>query len=210
MNRNFNRILALVLPNKKVNLFVIFVLILGIISGSIFLVILNKTDKELVINQITTFISNINNNNINNITAFKNALLGNSILIILIWILGMSIIGIIFNIFLIYFKGFITGFSISSFILVYKYKGLLLGLIYVLPTILINVLVVIRLGVYAIIVSINLWKMIFLKDKLFSTRLLKKYFLVFGISICLILISSLTEGFLVPALIKLIIKLFIK
>ena len=210
MSKNFSRNLALILPNKKINLFVVFILILGIISGSIFLVILSKTDKEFVINQITTFINNINSNNINNITAFKNSLLKNSILIILIWVLGMSIIGIIFNIFFIYFKGFITGFSISSFLLVYKYKGLILSLIYVVPSIIINVIVIILLGAYSIMFSINLWKMIFLKDKLFSsTKLLKKYFIVFGTSLVLILISSLTEGFLVPALIKLIIKLFI-
>lgn len=210
MNKKLSRILELILPNKKVNLFVIFVLILGVISGSIFLVILNKTDKEFVIKQITTFINNINSNNINNFTAFKNALFENSILITLIWILGMSIIGIIFNIFFVYFKGFITGFSISSFFLVYKYKGLILSLIYVFPSIIINLLVVIILGVYSMIFSINLWKIIFLKDRTISTsRILRKYFIVFGISLGLIIISSLTEGYLVPALIKLIIKIFI-
>ena len=52
----------------------------------------------------------------------KNSLIEGMILIILSWILGMSIIGVIFNIFFIYMKSFTIGFSISSFILVYKYK----------------------------------------------------------------------------------------
>ena len=130
MNKKLNSGLALILPNKKVNLFVIFIVVLGIISGSLFLMVLNDNDKSEVINEISTFMTNINTNNINNLNSFKNSLIEGMILIILSWILGMSIIGVIFNIFFIYMKSFIIGFSISSFILVYKYKGILSSLVY--------------------------------------------------------------------------------
>ena len=100
MNRKLNSGLALILPNKKVNLFVIFIVVLGIISGSLFLMVLNENDKSEVINEISTFMANINTNNINNFNSFKNSLIEGMILIILSWILGMSIIGVIFNIFL--------------------------------------------------------------------------------------------------------------
>lgn len=210
MNKKLNSGLALILPNKKVNLFVIFIVILGIISGSLFLMVLNDNDKSEVINEISTFMTNINTNNINNLNSFKNCLIEGMILIILSWILGMSIIGVIFNIFFIYMKSFIIGFSISSFILVYKYKGILSSLVYTVPSQLINILIILILGVYTLLFSKYLFKMIFLKDKTVNLgKFFKKYVLVFGICIILCVISSLCEAYLVPSLLKVMIKLFI-
>jgi stage II sporulation protein M len=210
MNKKLNSGLALILPNKKVNLFVIFIVILGIISGTLFLMVLNENDKSEVINEIGTFMANINTNNINNLNSFKNSLIEGMILIILSWILGMSIIGVIFNIFFIYMKSFTIGFSISSFILVYKYKGILSSLIYVIPSQLINILIILILGVYTLLFSKYLFKMIFLKDKTVNLgKFFKKYVLVFGICIILCLVSSLCEAYLLPSLLKVIIKLFI-
>jgi len=210
MNKKLNSGLALILPNKKVNLFVIFIVVLGIISGSLFLMVLNENDKSEVINEISTFMANINTNNINNLNSFKNSLIEGMILIILSWILGMSIIGVIFNIFFIYMKSFTIGFSISSFILVYKYKGILSSLIYVIPSQLINILIILILGVYTLLFSKYLFKMIFLKDKTVNLgKFFKKYVLVFGICIILCVISSLCEAYLLPSLLKVIIKLFI-
>ena len=210
MNKKLNSGLALILPNKKVNLFVIFIVILGIISGSLFLMVLNDNDKSEVINEISTFMTNINTNNINNLNSFKNSLIEGMILIILSWILGMSIIGVIFNIFFIYMKSFIIGFSISSFILVYKYKGILSSLVYTIPSQLINILIILILGVYTLLFSKYLFKMIFLKDKTVNLgKFFKKYVLVFGICIILCLVSSLCEAYLLPSLLKVMIKLFI-
>lgn len=210
MNKKLNSGLALILPNKKVNLFVIFIVVLGIISGSLFLMVLNENDKSEVINEISTFMTNINTNNINNLNSLKNSLIEGMILIILSWILGMSIIGVIFNIFFIYIKSFTIGFSISSFILVYKYKGILSSLIYVIPSQLINILIILILGVYTLLFSKYLFKMIFLKDKTVNLgKFFKKYVLVFGICILLCLVSALCEAYLLPSLLKVMIKLFI-
>ena len=210
MNKKLNSGLALILPNKKVNLFVIFIVVLGIISGSLFLMVLNENDKSEVINEISTFMTNINTNNINNLNSFKNSLIEGMILIILSWILGMSIIGVIFNIFFIYMKSFTIGFSISSFILVYKYKGILSSLVYTVPSQLINILIILILGVYTLLFSKYLFKMIFLKDKTVNLgKFFKKYVLVFGICIILCVISALCEAYLLPSLLKVMIKLFI-
>jgi len=210
MNKKFSSGLAIILPNKRINLFVLFVILLGIISGTIFLLALNDTDKELVVNQITNFMTNVNGNNINNFNAFKNCIFENLIFIILIWILGMSIIGVLFNIFAIYLKGFMLGFTLSSFFIVYEYKGLLAGFIYLVPSGIINVLVSLILGVYSVMLTIYLWKVIFMKDRSNSIgNFLKKYLFILIICIVLVGISSLCEGYLIPALLKLVIKLFI-
>lgn len=210
MNKKFSNGLAVILPNKRINLFVFFIIVLGIISGSIFLLALNEIDMELVTNQIGTFITNISDNNISNINAFRNSIIGNSIFILLIWILGMSIVGIIVNIFLLYFKGFILGFTLSSFFYIYGYKGLVLGFAYLLPGGIINIIAILIIGVYSVILTSNLWKVIFFRDKGYSLgKFLKKYLFILLISFGLIIASSLSESYLFPAIIKLFIKLFI-
>ena len=210
MNKKLSNGLAIILPNKKINLFVFFVIVLGIISGTIFLLAINSNDKELVTNQIINFITNVNDNNINNFNAFKNSLLENVIFILIIWILGMSIIGVIFNVFFMYLKGFVLGFTISSFFLIYNYKGLLLGTIYLVPSMIINIIITLIIGVYSIILTTYLWKIIFMRDRSNNVKaFLKKYIIILLICLILTIISSLCEGYLVPAIIKLVIKVFI-
>ena len=210
MNKKFNSGLAIILPNKRINLFVLFIIILGIISGTIFLLALNEIDKQLVINQITNFMSNINNNNINNFNAFKNSLVENIIFIAIIWILGMSVIGVILNVFILYLKGFTLGFTLSSFFLVYKYKGLLAGFIYLFPAGIINIITMLIVGVYSIILTVYLWKVIFMKDRSNNiAKFLRKYLIILVICIVMIIISSLCESYLLPSILKLVIKVFI-
>ena len=210
MKKKINNFLSIILPNKKVNIFTILIITLGIISGSIFLIILNNSDKELIISKITSFMSNINLNKINNLEAFKNAIIENSIFILIMWVLGASIIGIIINIFLTYMRGFIVGFSVSSFILTFKYKGIISSLIYVFPTTIINLLITILISVYSFSFTIILYKSIFNKtNNLMIKGYIKKYIYILLISLGLAFISSLSEAFLLPSMMKLVIKLFI-
>ena len=132
----------IILPNKRINLFVSTILILGIISGSIFLLLATSIDKTSVINQIKNFFTNVSKNTIDNGLALRNSLIINYIFVFSIWFLGLSMIGIIINIFLTYLKGFLVGFSISSIFLTYHTKGLLASIIYTIPSQLLNIIVV--------------------------------------------------------------------
>ena len=107
----------LILPNKTINFFVTTVLVLGILSGAIFLMMSNETDKSSVVTQIQTFFKNIAEGTIDNGLALRNSLIINYIFVGVIWVFGLSMIGVIANIFLTYIKGFLVGFSISSIIL---------------------------------------------------------------------------------------------
>ena len=113
MNIKKDRLINVIIPNKKINYFVISILVFGIISGSIFLVVLKGSDKSGDIMQIKNFVSNVDKNKINNGQALKSSLIINYIFIGLIWGLGLSTIGVIINIFLTYIRGFIVGFSVS-------------------------------------------------------------------------------------------------
>lgn len=210
MNKKKTKLSNIILPSKKINYFVITILLFGVISGSIFLIVLNDTDKSNAILQIETFISNIDGNKIDNGLALKNSLIINYIFVGLIWGLGLSIIGVIFNIFLTYIKGFIIGFSISSIFLTYKYKGILMGLLYIFPHQIINIIVVCILTIYSIMFSHNLLTIIVSKNVKKNRLMLKKYVIILVFSVIASFISSILEIYMFPNLLKVIISLYTK
>ena len=203
-----SKIYNLILPNKIINIFIYSLVIFGIISGSIFLIMSNETDKTSVIEQITNFFNNVNTNNFDNVQALNNSLIINYIFIITIFILGFSIIGIIINVFLVYLKGFLVGFSISSILLTYNYKGVIAAIIYTIPSQLLNIIIISILSIYSIMFSKHLITVIVSKKPVSTRNILKKYSIIFTFSIIVTLISSLLEVYLFPNILKLIISLY--
>ena len=206
MIKKYNKIKSIILPNKKINIFIICLIVLGLTIGSIFSVIISQNDQNLVIEKIKLFIDNINNNSLNSLIAFKNSISINYLYIIIIWILGMTLIGIPINIFILFFKSFTLGFSLSSFIITYSYKGLLLSSIYLILGQLINIIVLLVLTIYSIMFS-----SILIKNNLHNElpKFLKNYCIILIIVLLVSLISSLSETFVMPTIIKLLIKLYI-
>ena len=194
--------------NKRVMLFLSIIVIIGITTGSFLSVILNSNDKLLISSNIKDFIYNITN--LNYFDIFKNTIIINIILILGIWLLGISVIGLIIVILLVFWKAFTLGFTISGFILTYNLKGLLLAFIYIFPHIIINLLVIMYLGSYALKFSILIIRCIFNKVNLDLRKLMIIYFKVLIISLFVIIITSLFEAFITPYLLKFIISLTAK
>lgn len=209
MKKKKMKLSDIILPSKKINFFVVTVLVLGIISGAIFLMSLNDGDRSNTVLQIQNFFSNINNDVIDNGLAFKNSLIINYIFVFLIWGLGLSMIGIFVNIFLAYIKGFIVGFSVSSIILTYGYKGGLAALLYVFPTQVFNSFVVIVLTIYSIMFARNLMGIIVSKKKDNNRIMIKRYMVILFCCIVVSFVSSVLEIYLFPNLLKIIISLYI-
>ena len=208
MNKEINRAISIVLPNKKVNLFVISGIIVGLACGAIFLSLLSSGDKNLVVTKIRDFMESIHNNTLDSGLAFKNALIINFSYIILIWLLGFSIIGLVINFIANYFKSFILGFTLSSLSYTYHFKGIVAVFIYTIPTQIINIGVYLILGVYTIMMTNMLIKTIFKKQQNLK-GFFKKYVLILGIVSVMALISSLCEAFILPWFLKIVIKLFV-
>lgn len=208
MRKQKTKLIDIILPSKKTNFFVGTILMLGLISGSIFLITLNNTDKNNTIMQIQTFVTNVNNNSINNGLALKNSLIINYLFVGIIWVLGLSMIGVIFNVFLTYIKGFIVGFSISAMILAYKYKALPLALLYIFPCQVLNVMVVCILTIYSIMFTKNLLTII-VNKKSNNNLIFKRYFVILILSIFFSFISSALEIYFFPNLLKIIISLYV-
>lgn len=208
--KKYNSIKKIILPNKKVNIFILSMLLLGVIAGAIYANIIGLNDRNLVIDKIKVFIDNINHNSLDTLMVFKNSIGINLGYIIVIWILGMSLIGIVLNILLLFMKGFVFGFSMAAFIITYGIKGMALSFLYLIFGQILNIISILLLSIYSLLFSSKLIQVIISRqgnEKISS--FLKNYFLILILCIVIALISSVCETFLLPSLIKLVIKLYV-
>lgn len=188
---------------KKKYLFLTIITLIGIVSGILFILFISKADKSLVSDELNVFITNIKDNKLNYFSSLINSIFSNFIYFIIIWILGISIIGIPVIVFLLFLKGFIFGFSVSSLIYKFGFKGFLISLGYNLPHNLIMLVLYILISFYAVRFSVKLFRMLFLKENINLRPYFKRYNQVMLICVLISVLCSLFEIFISPILINL-------
>jgi len=192
--------------DKKIMLFLFILGLIGLISGSIFVTILNNSDTKILEEQLNLFLDNIQNNNIKYITILKNNLLTNIPYVIIIWLLGISIIGLPIILIMFFSKTFILGFTIASILSTYKFKGILFALLYSFPGQILSVIVFSILTMYAMSFSFRLIYAIIKKKTIDFRLLMNKYLSIFVISLSIVIITNLYDTFVMPNLIEHIIS----
>ena len=189
---------------KKNYLFLFVIVIMGIIVGIIFANILSIDDEKLVYSKITSYFNSLKEDvpidYIHNlVTNIKN----NMLYIITICIMGISIIGLLINNFIVFFKGFILGFTIGSIINIYLYSGIVLAFVYVFPFCIFNVFILIVMTYYANDVSLKIFDVLFRTKEYQFKLIMKRYLKIFLFLSSLLIVSSVIETFVTPLLIKL-------
>lgn len=169
--------------------------IISIILGLLYTAILSNSNKEVIEKSLTSFFNNLEK--LNYLEAFKNCFFSNVIYMIIIFLLGISIIGIPIIIIILILKSFILGFTISSILYFYKFKGIFISIFYIIPLI-INLFAVIYLGYYGIQFSKNLIRLLFFKKDMNFSNIMKRYCKVLLVSMIIVLISSILEIYLIP------------
>lgn len=196
--------------NKYKYIFLLTIILIGFISGIIFSNILSYNDHQEISNTLKDYFLGIKNNqSINYLGNFLNIFSVNYLYMLLIWIFGLSIIGIILNPFILYFKSFVIGFSVGIIISVYSYLGILGSLLYLFPHLLINLLVYTLLSFYGIKLSIKLFKALFLHKNFNFQDFMKKYLKILSLASIILLITTLYETFLADFVMK-IFTFFLK
>ena len=79
--------------NKKVLVFLLGIVILGVLFGSILPLFLSIDDKKLVSDYLLSFTSNIKDG-FDSFAFLKNGFFSNFLFLFFIWIMGVSIIGV--------------------------------------------------------------------------------------------------------------------
>lgn len=186
--------------NKKYFVFITIIFFIAIMSGSIFTLTLNDTDTNIVSEFFSNYLENINK--INYISSFVNSLISNIFVVMIIWLLSYSIIGLPIIILIFFYKSFIIGFSISGIIINYKIKGLLMAFLYIFPHQILFILALLYLLVFSVIMSINLFYAVFKHENI---RFSSNNNLIIILASIITLLCSIYDSFMLPLIMKFMI-----
>ena len=189
-----------VLNKKTYFIFLISLFVTGILSGIIFFVLLNNAGKEEIINNINSYFTL--SDNYNYLSILFDNLKNNFLNVFLLWILGISVIGIFIIIFLYFMEGFSMGFIISSIFYSFKYKGIVGSILYLFPGKLLYLLIMFILTFFAGIFSYHLIKNIIKKEEQSLNIYFRKYLKILGLCLIFALLVSFFETFITPLMIK--------
>ena len=197
MKKAINKILNV---DKKTFVFLSIISIIGIVTGSLYMIILTSKDKLVIHDSLNDFINNIDKMVF--VDALKNNIIINMLYLFVIWFLGISIICLPIVIFLIFIKSFIISFSFTSFIVNYKTKGILYAFIYNFPHNIINIIVYIYVGTFSLRLSLALLNSIIYKKNINFKNVMNKYLKVLILSLIVIILTTLYESFVMPIAFK--------
>lgn len=205
MKKIINYLNETVKKEKNILIFNTIIFLVGVVLGSLFINFITNDDKKLLIEQVSTFFSNIKKltSDIFGFESFLSILFNNLLVLSIIFVLGISMIGIPIVIFILFFKGFMLGTTISTIILKYSIKGIVGAILYIFPVCILTICVYLFMCFYAIYASKKFLRAFLKKDTLNFKQFLGKYLLSFIVSITLILLLSLLDAYLTPLLLKL-------
>ena len=132
--------------SKKLYLFMSIVLVIGIITGVVFVIMLDEATKEILFLNINNFLQSFGESNISILV--QHLVILSTLLILSIFLIGGPLV-----IFFMFYNGFTIGFIISSLTCIFGIKGMLFGVLYVIVSKLVFV-------VLFIIFSVNLFKIV--------------------------------------------------
>mgnify|MGYP004447264563 FL=1 len=203
VNKLFKIILKDVKHNKSVYISLIAVVIIGLVFGSLFITILSHDDKTLLTSEISTYFNMIKDNKYNmNAYLFSN--FNNILYAFILWILGISVIGLPIIICMLFYKIFTLAFTVTSLIYHFKIEGMLISFIYIFPHLIINLIIYFILTYYSFNMSLKIIRVIFNKEDFSVKRHFKKYAFILAISIVMLVITASYEAYIMPYIIKLI------
>lgn len=191
--------------SKNLFIFLVSFSILSFIIGILFYFLVSSDDKSSI-NSVV-----INNFKIkssyNYLLILKNSLLSNTYNIFLIWVLGISVIGIIGVLFIYFCELFSLGFTTSAMFYTYKGRGILAFLCYAFPSKIIYVILLFLITYFAIKISYKVFRLCFTNDDINIKLEIKKYFKVLLFVWILVVCVSILSVFVDPIFIKLFTKL---
>lgn len=187
---------------RKLLIALIIVMAVSFISGVLFVSVLSDGNQELIKSSINNYFNGINNNEMNYLRSLYSVLTGNLFLVLFLWVIGISIIGIILVILILAFKSFLVGFSFTSIIYTYGFKGILTGIIYIIPEI-INLFVVFVISYYSVSFSFVLFNMLFRKKEHNKKVIVSRYIKLLFIAIVAMILISLISVFVIPNVLRL-------
>ncbi len=195
--------------NLSLYTFTMVLIFIGIFFGAIIVNSLSIDQKNDLYLYLSRFFSQLSNEPMmSSSDLFQQSFMHYLKYIGLIWILGVSVIGLPIILILLFLKGVVIGFTVGFLVSQMGFKGFFLAFVSVLPQNLILLPTFLMIGVAAISFSLKMVRMHLTKSKSEPfVPLLARYSITMLVIIVLILFSSSVEAYISPFLMKFIIHL---
>lgn len=200
-------ILRHIYDNIKLYLIVIIILVVGIIAGVVFVNNTSAEEAQEIQNYITEFINLLKQGNrIDTGQLLKKSLGDNITLIIIMWLLGSTVIGIPIVMGIVLFRGFCIGYSVSAII---ASIGVQKGILFFFTTMFLHNLIFIPVIICMTISCMRLYKSI-MKDKRRENIKIEiiRHTLISIILGLLLVVAAFIESYVSTNLLMLSIKFF--
>lgn len=193
--------------NLKLYIVVIIIFLIGIVAGVIFINNVNETQLIEIKNYINSFVNSLKtDSHIDKIELLKNSIGDNLILIVSMWFIGSTVIGIPIVLGIVLFRGFCIGYTVSSIIGV---LGVQKGMLFLFTTVFLQNLIFIPVIVCMAVSCIKLYKSI-MKDKRRENIKLEiiRHTIISIMLLLFLVIASLIEVYISSNLFILTLKYF--
>jgi stage II sporulation protein M len=191
--------------------FVVLVLVIGVAAGAMAVKVLPDEQKTELAGYLRIFFQNLTggtDNPIDAAAAFGPVMINHIKTITVIWLLGFTIIGIPFVLFIVFTRGFVIGFTVGFLLDEYVARGLLFALAAVLPHNVLAVPAIIAAGVAAITFSLLLLRR---KNRHRANLLYESvgYSLLCFFLLLVLLAAGFIEVYISPVFMKLVASLLL-
>ncbi|MEK5441967.1 MULTISPECIES: stage II sporulation protein M [unclassified Fredinandcohnia] len=198
--------------HSSIYLFISVLFLMGVIFGAIVVNSLNFSQKEDLFFYLSRFFGEVSEGTYaNSGDMFKQSFLHNLKYVGLMWILGISIIGLPIILILLFLKGVVVGFTVGFLVNQMDWSGFLLSFVAVLPQNLLIIPTFIIVGTIAVSFSLKMIRQQFMKRMNEPVlQLLTRYSILMVAVSFVILIASAVEAFASPVLMKEVIDVINK
>ncbi|MTI60800.1 MAG: stage II sporulation protein M [Firmicutes bacterium] len=184
--------------------FVIIIFVSGISFGAIAVKTVDYSIRENVFAYFNDFMKGYDELNYSNSTLVSESIKFNLLNIVIIWVLGISVFLMPLITVLVFFKGFVLGFTVGFLVNEYSLQGVIMAIAAVFPQNLIIIPAYILAAVMAIYLSVRIFKYYRGLEGLNGEDLLT-YTLEMGLLALLLVGGSIIETFISPYLMKIIL-----
>jgi stage II sporulation protein M len=194
--------------HSSIFLFIVVLFLMGVIFGAIVVNSMSITQKEDLFYYLSQFFGQVSDGKVTEDNdLFLQSFLHNSKFIGLIWVLGISIIGLPVILILLFIKGMVVGFTVGFLVSQMGWNGFMLAFVSILPQNLIIIPVFILMAAFSVIFSMRMIKQQFMKKYGQPILPLFKGY-IFSLMVAVIFISAASgiEAYLSPWLMKTIIS----
>lgn len=193
--------------NLKAYIIISFILLIGIILGIIFINHMTDSQSQEVKNYLTNFINSLKSGStIDNGQLLKKSIGNNLFLVLFMWFVGSTVIGIPIVIGMVAFRGFCLGYTISASVAVF---GTGKGILFFVTSMLLQNLIFLPCMMALAVSGIKLYKSIVKNKTKENVKIEILRHTIFSIIMLIILITaSVVEIFMSTNLLKMLIKYF--